>query len=315
MRSANYVEMTTTSITSAGAGAVTCTQITSLPTFTTVFGSQSTDVRYFIEDTVNKTFETGIGKVAANVLTRTRPQVTWNGTTWDDSTPSPLVFAGSGSPSSGNIKIRLCALSEISVAAVPNRQNTIAGDATWYQYPLSDHIPHSGTGGSSATLVADREYYSPYKIPNGGLLTGAQFGCDASIASSNLKWALYSIGYDGFPGQKIVDFVTTSTASTGIKTDTATGSWTPAGPVWLTPGWYYIGFVCSHAIGVKCGGSGVSFISGSPLGKGSAYGTAPWVYVAGSYASGMPAIPSLGSAGLGDAGVKSEFWLGLKVVG
>lgn len=313
MRAANYVEETTTSIATSGAGAVTLSQITNVPRFSTVFGTQNTDCRYFIEDTVNKKFESGIGKVSSNVLTRTRPQVTWDGTTWDDSTPTALTF--SASPSSGDIKVRLSALAESSMMALPMRQNAILGDATWTTYPISGHIAHAGTGGGSVTLTADREYYSPYQLLNGGLLLGAQFGCDGAVASSNLKWALYSIGYDGFPGEKIVDFVTTATIATGIKTDTATGSWSPAGPVWLNPGWYYIGIISGHAIGVKNTGSGTSSVFGSPLYKGSAYGTAPWVYVAGSYATGLPSKPSLGSASLGDAGVKLEFWLGLKVVG
>lgn len=310
MRSADFVEMTTTSIAASGAGAVTCTQIANTPTFTIALGSAAATIRYVIEDTVNKKWEVGIGSVAANVLTRTRPQVTWDGTTLDDSTPTALTFTGS--PTSGDIKIRLAPTAESSPASMPALQTVITGDSTWGSYPWS-RIEYQGGNGATLTLTADRECYLAYHLPHAGLLTGAQFKVDTAVASSNLKWALYAIGYDGMPGQKIVDFVTTATTTTGVKTDTATGSWTPAQPVWLTPGWYSIGFISGHAIGIACGGSD-SIIQMSPWGRKDAYGYPSYIYVAGSYSTGLPAIPSLGSGSSNSQGTKRLPWIGLRVV-
>jgi hypothetical protein len=311
MRSADYVEMTTTSIAGSGAGAVTCTQITNLPTFTLVFGSQNTTCRYVIEDTVNKKFETGIGAVAANVLTRTKPQITWDGTTWSALNPSALTFTGS--PTSGDIKIRLSATAETSVGAMPMLQSTVAGDSIWRDYPVSHNNPFSN-GGSGVALTADREYYSPYYIQTPGVLTAAQFEVITSVASSNLKWALYACGSDGLPGAKVVDFVTTSTASTGVKTDTATASWTPAGKVHLAPGWYYIGFISGHAISLRFASGGNGVVQTNPLGRKDGYGYGSNIYVAGSYTTGLPATPSLGSATMSGSSSSGVVFIGLKVV-
>lgn len=310
MRAADYVEMTTTSIAgTSGDGAVTCTAITNVPTFTIVFGSQATTCHYVIEDTVNKKFERGIGSVASNVLTRTKVQITWDGTTLDDSSPSALQFGSS--PTSGNIKIRMAPLVSAISPWRGGVNRTVAGDS-WRDYPVSGHASRWNYNGSGATLTADREYYSYYQLNRGGLLEGAQFEVTGAVASSNLKWALYSVGSGGLPDQKIVDFVTTATTSTGIKTDTATASWSPAGPVYLSPGDYAVGFISGHAIGIRFGANGIA--GQTPWGRKNAYGYGDLFFVSGSYSTGLPASPSLGSATLGDPGTGACcVWIGLKV--
>lgn len=310
MRSADYVEMTTTSIAGSGAGAVTCTALTNVPTFTTVFGSQATTVRYIIEDTVNKKFEKGIGSVAANVLTRTSPQITWDGTTWSANAPSALAF--NAAPTSGDIRIRMGATTEAQSPVTAGANRTIAGDANWRDYALSAHIGNLQSGGTGIALVADREYYSYYRVERGGVLTGAQFEVTTAVASSNLKWALYSIGSNGLPTAKIVDFVTTATATTGIKTDTATASWSPAGAVYLPPGEYAVGFISSHATSLRFTGALTGGLQ-SCFGRKDFYGNGDLVFVAGSYTTGLPASPSLGSGTLQSMGVQGRAWLGLKV--
>lgn len=311
MRSANYVEETTTSIAgTSGDGAITLTAVTNVPRFSTVFGTQATTIRYVIEDTVNKKFETGVGSVASNVLTRTRPQVTWDGSTLDDSAPSALQFGSS--PTSGNIKVRLSATAESQAANIPGRQTTITGDTTWRDYPMSAACGQTNSGATNA-LTADREYYSVYKLETAGLLSGIQFDCTAGVASSNMKMALYACGSDGLPGEKIVDFTTTSTVSTAVKTDTATGSWTPAGPVWLTPGWYYIGFINSHAASIRGFAGTSSAAKPTPIGRHSSYGYGETVYVAGSYATGLPATPAPTTM-ISASNTLSSPWFGLKVV-
>ena len=106
MRAANFIEETTTSIAGTnGDGAVTLSQITSRPRFSTVLGTQNTTVRYVIEDTVIFKYESGIGHVSSNVLTRTKPQVTWDGTTYTDVGTTALQFGSS--PTSGNIRVRM----------------------------------------------------------------------------------------------------------------------------------------------------------------------------------------------------------------
>lgn len=310
MRAANYVEETTTSIAGTnGNGAVTLTQITSIPRFSTVFGTQATTVRYVIEDTVNKKFETGIGSVSSNVLTRTRPQVTWDGTTYDDSTPSPIAFGST--PTSGDIKIRMSATAENNAPVIPARNSSIAGDANWRDYPITNNAGWNGNG-NGGTLTAAREYYTCYLLNSGGALSGISFNVSSAIASSNMKMALYAVGSNGLPAEKIVDFNAVSTATTGQKTDTATGTWSPTGPVWLTPSWYYIGFINSHAITILGNGTQNAVLRRTPLGRVDAYGYGNTVYVNGNYTTGLPANPSPTTMEAGSLPLTVP-WFGLKV--
>lgn len=313
MRAANYVEMTTTSIAgTSGDGAVTCTAITNTPTFTLALGSGACLVRYVIEDTVNKKFEAGIGSVAANVLTRTgtglKPQVTWDGTTWADNSPSALQFGSS--PTSGNIKIRLSALAEAMAPVLPGANSTIAGDATWRDYPISNFVQWN-TGGANGGVVANTEYYSYYRLDIAGVLTGAQIEVTVGSAG-NMKWALYSIGADGLPSSKIVDFTTITTMSaTGIKTDTAFSA------VALKPGWYAVGLIFDSTPSIRSTGTGAVPPQRTPLGRRNGYGYGNTVSIASkSYATGLPATFASAGAAIVDNGGSAlgVIWAGLRVV-
>lgn len=309
MRSANYVEETTTSIAgTSGDGAITLTAITSTPRFSTVFGTQATTIRYVIEDTVLKKFETGIGSVSANVLTRTRPQVTWDGTTYDDSTPTALQFGAA--PASGNVKIRLSATAESQGTTRPAFQNLVAGDSTWDAYPVSA-TQNTNNATYFGIMTAGTEYYSMYKLEQAGLLTGRRFQVSATGAGS-IKAALYPMNHLGLPGQKIVDFVTTSVSTSGVKTDSATGSWAPATGIMLTPGYYFIGQISDVAPSLLRGQAS-AFVS---LSKKGVYGYSDTLSIAGNYATGLPSLPALTGGVLVDPGASNTpvlFWLGLRV--
>lgn len=310
MRSANYVEETTTSIAgTSGDGAITLTAITGIPRFSTVFGTQATTIRYVIEDTVNKKFETGVGSVASNVLTRTRPQTTWDGTTYDDDAPTALQFGAT--PTSGNVKIRISATAENTQNPMPQPQNVVAGDS-WRDYPFCASLATNTGNGSGLALTASREYYLAYKLDRAGVLKGFQFEVTTAVAGT-VKAALYSCGHDGFPSSKIVDFVATSCGTTGIKTDTATGSWSPSTPPYLTAGWYYIGFVCDVAASIRTNGAGNTAGAPTPLGRKDAYGYGHVVFVAGNHATGMPSVASLSGGTVLGNGAVSLFWMGLRV--
>ena len=310
MRAGNYVEETTTSIAGTlGDGAVTLTQITNTPRFSTVFGTQATTCRYVIEDTVNKKFETGIGSVSSDVLTRTQPQVTWTGSTYTDNGATAIQFGSS--PTSGDVKIRMSPTGEVTYPSVPAIQSTVAGDS-WRDYPFSAHIVSYGNGGGFA-VTANREYYSAYLLSRGGVLSGAQMEVTAGSAG-NMKWALFACGSTGVPTNKIVDFTTITTMSAAaIKTDTATGSWSPTGKVRLTPGWYFIAQIFDSTPSVRGEGHLNRLSHVTPFGRKDGYGYGNTAYVGGSYASGF-ATPSLSGGTMVSPGLaNSGFWLGLKV--
>ncbi len=311
MRSANFVEETTTSIAgTAGNGAITLTGIASVPRFSTVFGTQATTIRYVIEDTVGKRFETGIGSVADNVLTRTRPQVTWDGTVYDDSTPAPIAFGSA--PASGNIKVRLSATAESQGAVLAGSNRTIASDSNWRDYAITNSVGWDNSGSGTA-LTANLEYYSCYQNLSAGLLDGVQFDVTAGV-TGNMKLALYAVASNGLPGDKIADFNIASVTTSGIRTDTATGTWTPAGGVCLSPGWYYTAFISDVACSIRGYPSSGTFSlkSKTPLGRSNGYGWGNTVTSSGSYAAGLPATPAP-TAMIGANKSLSVPWIGLRV--
>lgn len=317
MRAANYVEETTTSIAgTSGDGAVTLTQITNVPRFSTVFGTQATHCRYVIEDTVNKKFETGFGSVSSNVLTRTFPSITWDGTTYDDTAPSALQFGSS--PTSGNIKIRMSPTAETQGVTFGHIQTSVTSGAdSWKDYPLSGHlIRSSDTGSAVFNMASDKEIFQYYRLDRSGRLTGVQVEVTTGAASFAFKWALFAVRPDtGLPGNKITDFNTqTPNTTTGIITDTTTGTWSPAGPIYLTPGWYAIGFLVSTGGNPNFRGylntAQRNIASQTPLGSTSGYL---------SYRSCISGITSTYSSGFNSppnftgGAFNSPIWVGLRI--
>lgn len=296
MRAANYVEETTTSIAGTnGNGAVTMTAIANVPRFSTVFGTQATTIRYVIEDTVNKKFETGIGSVSSNVLTRTRPQVTWDGTTYDDSTPSPIQFGSS--PASGNIRIRMAATAEMQSPALMQGVNrTInTGDNTKRDFRLSGTKTETSNG-TSGTKTANRLYYTAYLLEHSGLLDGISFEITSAVASSSVKWGIFDVGVDGLPNNRLALFNDVTTTTTGVKIDNATGTWSPAGPVWLNAGWYAIGILCSHAVSFLCDTGTPANTRQTPFGRENSYGYSDTFYVSRTFANGIPSVADMTGA-------------------
>lgn len=301
MRSANNVSETTTSIAgSNGDGAVTLTQRTSLPRYSTIYGTSARVVRYVIRQSDNTKFETGIGSMASNVLTRTLPLQTWDGTTWDDSSPAAIQFGSS--PTSGSVLVEICALAENTGGNIMDVRQSALTPTSWTTYALSAHqIGYAN--GTGWTLTADREYAAPYRLDVPGRLTGAQFEVTTAVASSELKWALFEPGSNGFPANKLVNFTTTSCATTGIKTDTAFSN------IYLTPGWYYVNFISGHTPSLRVTGSNLG--AQNPLGRADGYGSASKVYVSGNFTTGLT-DPGSFAGGTLDTGIR-DVWFGLRV--
>ncbi len=314
MLAANFVEETTTSIAGTGGnGDITLTAITGKPRFSTALGSNKRYIRYVIEDTVNNKAEAGIGYVASNVLTRVRPQVTWDGTTWNDKAPSALAFGSS--PTAGNIRIRMAPTAEAMAPVIPARQTVIAGDPNWRDYRFSGHLDGAPGNAAGYSMTAERAYFIAYRHDMAGVLNGVKLEVTAAVASSGIKWALYDFNADGLPAAKIVDGNVIDTSSTGYKTDTTISTWTPANGIWLPPGWYALALLPSHAVGIR---GAATRGSPTPFGLSSlSYGNGDMIYVAGNYASGLPAdAASLASGATMQAKniAGCTLYVGLKVV-
>lgn len=315
MRAADFVQETTTSIAgTAGNGAVTLTAITGLPRFSSALGSSKTNVRYVIEDTVNNKFEQGIGSVAANVLTRTRPQVTWDGTTWKDASSSAVALAFGSTPTAGNVVVRMAPTAEAAASAAPAFQSSVGGSA-WRDYQISEHIKLDNSG-SAAGLTANTQYFCIYKQTTAGWFSGIQLEVMTAVTSSHLLVGLYDFGSDGLPGNLLVTCNIIDSSTTGVKTDTAISTWTPTNGIWLTPGWYCVALLSDAAIGVRAA-PGQNGNNRSPFGNlANGYGYSMGCSVAQSYASGLqPTISgSVSLAFSGGGNYYSSAHIGLKVV-
>lgn len=312
MRTPDFVEEMAASIAgTSGDGAITTAARGTRPRLSNAIGNGAARVRYTIEQTSTGKLETGVGTMTAGVLVRTRPQVTWDGTTYMDAskgTVVPLQFGAT--PAANDVLVRIAATAEMISPAMHGRLKTINGDA-WRDFRVSAHINQAGPG-TLPSLTANREYYACYRNDIAGTLDGVQVEVGTAINPSTLALALYNMGTDGLPTTKILDFNVIDTSTSGFKTDTATGTWSSGGPIWLTPGWYMVGFIASAATPLRCAAatSGGGWAP-TPLGRGSSYGHSDTLWAAGSGIA-MPAAPAPTNMLAPDSS-GSRCYLGLRV--
>lgn len=310
MLTANGIYETTTSIGGTlGNGAVTLIQVTNVPRVSYAF-NRTANLRYIIEKISTGQLEVGYGTFASNVLTRNKQIMTYDGaTTWNDINPTPLQFGSS--PTSGDVIIRLAALADDKAPIIDVRQTSVTGDATWRDYYFSEAIG-GDSAGTAATLTANREYYLAFKCGTPGTLLALQMEVTTAVAASNIAIALYELGTDPTKpvGAKITDFAGFSTASTGVKTDSSPASWTPAGAPRLEASWLVIGFIASHAIGIRCRVS--TNAQHTPWGRFNSYGHSDTIYAAGSGTT-LPAVPSPTTMLAMNSANGASAWMGLKI--
>lgn len=313
MRTANFIEEAATSIGGVnGNGAITMAAVDGMPRFAHALGTRAATVRYSIEDTVGHRMETGVGVVADGVLTRVKVATTWDGANYVAGNAAPLAFGAA--PAAGTVRVRLAGTAEHISAnhGGPIPIPLVNADA-WNQYPLSAHMGAHNTAGSATSLSPGAEYYLYYRLDNPGLLQGLQFDVTGANATSVIRMALYSLDANSLPDRKIVDFGIVETATTGIKTVSDPSLWTPGAPVWLTPGWYAIGYQPSYGISIRGYLNGNSAGFGySPVGRTTQYaGYKNVLKRSSSWNNGsLPEAPNLSDADIVANGVP---WIGLKV--
>lgn len=315
MLTGHLIEETTTAIASSGAGIVTLTAQSGIPAFVTL-GNGPLEVCYSIHEPATGKYESGVGTYAysggVGTLTRTGPQHTFNGSSTYLKGPAISALAFTASPSAGAILIRLSPRQEDFAGSMTGRQTTIAGDGVYDTFPLSSHIWGANNGGGRQAMTLDREFYQCHYLEGPGLITGIRF--DVATAGSNLKAALYDMGRTGLPKNKILDFPVIGVGSTGVTSETTPSTWTPVGGVWVRPGWYYIGLLSNNTSLVLKGAATQAANRPTPVGRKNGYGYSDTVWVGGSYASGLPNAPSLGSGTMIDIGAGAgNIFLGLRV--
>lgn len=305
MSAADFIEETTTSIAGTnGNGAVTLSQQTGLPRFSSVFGTNPRHVDYVIEDTVGLKFEKGFGIVSGNVLTRTLVHATWDGTTYLNSGAVALAFGSA--PTTGNIRIRLAPTVDASFRAPPALQlaNTSFGG-----YNPSAHV-NCPNGGTSTSFSTGIEYYFPYLNAIRGAVAGIGFKLNTvGAAGAQVKMGIYEVGPDGLPGACITqtNAIDAASGAGSVHADATPASWlVNPGPIRLATEWYYIGFLVNDATAAMWGqplhAAGYQ-IAMPPIGSYGAYGWGSHVRktAQNTFAVGLPTGVPTGAYTVGGA--------------
>ncbi|HVJ54882.1 MAG TPA: hypothetical protein VM689_20650 [Aliidongia sp.] len=299
MSRADFISMTASAIAGTGGnGAVTLVQVTApvnVPTFSQAFGSSARMVDYTIIDGVAGKWEKGFGSVAGNVLTRSSIHETYDGATYLSGNPSALAFGST--PTVGNIVIRLAPTSDFALPVPSAIQRTVGSDS-FLGYQLSGAIA-TDNNGSNAALSTGIEYYFPYLNLIRGKIDAVLIGIGSvGAANAGAKLGIYEVGPDGLPGPCITLANALPLTATGPAVDATPASWgVNAGPIRLTPGWFYIGAMVNDAtaqLQMFQGISGRALIY-PPTGRvnGYGFGTSVRKTAQNSYATGLPTgVPS-----------------------
>jgi len=289
MSRASWIEETTSSIAGTnGDGAVTLVAIANVPRASSVWGTGARIVDYTIEKFSNGFMEEGIGTVAGNVLTRTRPRATWNGTTYDDTSPDALQFGAS--PTLGDVKVRLAPQANEFIPAPRSIQTTVGSDV-YLGYQLPGQTTSSGNPQTGETLSVTTEYYMPYLCLTRGHIDGFMTDVAVAAAGVNLKPALYEVGHTGLPGPCITQFNSISVGTTGRKFDTVPGTWAVnPGPLRVSIDWYYLGWMVSGGGSalLNFGSSENTFYPPTSRRGGYGFGQLMSKVAENSFATGMP---------------------------
>jgi hypothetical protein len=269
MQRANFVEETAVSIAGTnGNGDVTLTPVYGYPSIERALGTGTVFIPYVIEDTYNFKMESGLGKVVGGVLTRLKPQTTWDAATdtYNNFAPAPLEFGSNPEP--GSIRVRIALTAENSPPLHPGMVNAGLSTEAWNQYPISPHLGAQTGSGAGVSSSPGTEFHTYYRLDYGGRLTGLQIDLTGSYANSIIRLAVYDIGPDALPSRKLAQTHNIDASTTGLRTLNDPSLWVHGQNVFLNPGWYTVMYQTSYGISVRGLLNGNSAGTGpSPLGR------------------------------------------------
>lgn len=178
--------------------------------------------------------EAGYGTISSgNVLTRSRPLVTWNGTTYDDTAPSALNFGTS------HVVVVIAPLQVAGDISITRRYDTSAESNGVLPYVMPMNTLATSDF-PARTLSANVVYFTPILLPGGINYTTLGVEVTTGAASSNVSCCIADTSMtNGAAGTILVVANTLSSASTGFVT--ASIDWTP------DPGWYWFCVTSSGA--------------------------------------------------------------------
>lgn len=224
-----------------GSGTLTLVAVTGFPDVTKVFGTSGTRlIELEINEYTDSTYtvlskqETGIWSVNLSTLVATRTKVlsTWDGTTY---LPNPGSASAPSALTIGNTA------ANVRIVCAPNAAGILPPTpfiATSTSDTGSQTALNFIAGSSSAiSLTAGFIAYTPVLIAHHGPFSQATMRVTTAMTggSPTLNVALYEVGSDGLPGNKLIDF-----GSVGAPNTAATLQNTAIGtPVEVVPGWYW----------------------------------------------------------------------------
>lgn len=258
-----------------GTGALTCAAQTGYPLVSEAF-TGTRFVEYTIVEytssakTQPSKAETGIGSyvTSTEVLTRTKVLSTWDATDYlpkfgTATAPTALSFG----TTSANIDIMVGPMAAGSIPPVPFQAGAVGSvNDGLGMLPMNFIMPSS----TSSILTNGRATYFPALIAQTAPISKASVrvttGATAAGGTpSTFSLAIYEVGSNGLPGKRLIDFGSLGRPTTTGSTLTATlGT-----PVFLSPGWYFVGAL--YVAGTDTGtpalrAPGAAAIGGSPIG-------------------------------------------------
>jgi hypothetical protein len=234
-----YADAIRCTSSTGGSSTVTLSSVTGFPQPSDVFGTSGTRlVNYTISEYTDSTFSTlskferGVGSLvlSTGVLTRSVIGATWtSGGSYNVANPTALSFGSTAA----NIQILLTATANTQRPAQPSIQNAF-GDTRWQ--PINTRCQADSNAGA-LTLTNGTEYLIPIEFSFARPITS--IGVEVTTAAAgSARVALYEWDTDGLGGNLITEF--TSAAQIDLSTTTGVKSVTPASPIWIPPGWYYV---------------------------------------------------------------------------
>lgn len=232
-----------------GTGTLTLVAISGWPAFSNVFtGVRLVDYEINEYTDASKTVlaqqECGEGSIdtSTGILTRTRIDSTWNGTTYlpnpgSATAPTALNITNTAA----NVDI-ICGPSAASMmAAVPFYYGAVGSVSDGLGLPPFNF--NSANSSVSPNLTSGTVWYSPSYLAHRGPFSQASVRVTTGTTGGTptLTVGVFEVASDGSPGKKLIDF-----GSVGTTSNTAPFTLTSSAlstPVSLPPGWYWTGIL------------------------------------------------------------------------
>jgi hypothetical protein len=283
-----------------GTGALTLAAVTGWPTIQDIWGSSGTRwLAYNIQEWSGTDHsgppikaEAGVGSIVLStmVLTRTKPTSTWNSTgpTYDGTSPTAISFG----TTADNVRVSCSPLAELSPECIPWAVDAAPG------VNCGMSSPHAMVSSSTRSGAANTGYFMAFLWLGVGELIQASFHVQTAGTATGVKMAIFEVGSNGLPGNRLLDINNASpaTATAGVKSSSISAGF------YLPPDWYYAALVANGTVTLRCADpqGQLSPTGTSAIGGPNSFLSGTVTYTTG-FGTTAPASLSAGGTGNGPA--------------